>query len=83
MNNEFKLGDIVRIKLDPHSIAYKYNGREGTVVRRVLLDSSEYYYSVYIQGAKLDVFRPSSTDVIGKESILEPLFEDNMELIKD
>lgn len=85
---ELNIGD--RVKVYDRDGNIMYGGKVAIIIEKALLDPTEFYYGLYIEGETVDKFNAisalylkSAATKIGKTALLAPFFAENLELMRE
>ena len=90
---ELNIGD--RVKVYDRDGNIMYGGKVAIIIEKALLDPSEFYYGLYVEGETVDKFYGYSLlqnphgsahnagDKIGKTALLAPFFAEDLELMRE
>ena len=85
---ELNIGD--RVKVYDQNGNIMYGGRVAIIIEKALLDPTEFYYGLYVEGETVDKFcgkgllyLKNTATKIGKTALLAPFFAEDLELMRE
>lgn len=85
---ELNIGD--RVKVYDQNGNVMYGGKTAIIIEKALLDPTEFYYGLYVEGETVDKFndkgllyQKNTAPKIGKTALLAPFFAEDLELVKE
>lgn len=85
---ELNIGD--RVKVYDRDGNLMYDGKTAIIIEKALLDPTEFYYGLYVEGETADKYRgkgllylKNTATKIGKTALLAPFFAEDLELMSD